>query len=160
MLFQRHARFPISAARLIRVRTGPSTIDRKGLFAAQAIPTGTRIIQYIGEKITKRESQERLDDGNEYIFYLNTRYDIDGKTLKNTARYINHSCDPNCVIVYTRRAIWIVAARDIPVGEEFTYNYGFVPDECAAYPCHCGAKMCCGYILDQKYWALITRQAP
>jgi len=143
----------------MRVRIGPSPIDRKGLFAIQGIPTGTRILQYIGEKITKRESQERLDDGNEYIFYLNTRYDIDGKTRKNTARYMNHSCAPNCVIVYTRGTIWIVAPRDIPVGEELTYNYGFPPDECADYPCHCGAKQCCGYILDRRYWGLIKRKA-
>ena len=143
---------------MIRVRIGPSPIDRTGLFAAQDILKGTRIIQYIGEKIPKRESQERLDDGNEYIFYLNTRYDIDGRTLKNTARYINHSCDPNCVIDYTGRAIWIVAARDIATGEELSYNYGFPPDECADYPCHCGAQNCCGYILDPKYWGLIQRQ--
>jgi SET domain-containing protein len=145
---------------MIRVRIGPSRIDRQGLFAAKEIKQGTRILRYTGEKIPKEEGERRLALDNQYIFHLNQRYDIDGKTRKNTARYINHSCDPNCVIENTGRTIWIVAAQDIREGEELTYNYGFTPDECADYPCHCGAKNCCGYILDQQYWGLLQPQKP
>src|SRR5712664_3273316 len=76
----------------IRVRVGPSRIAGQGLFAEQDIKKGTRILPYIGEKIAKDESTRRLAYGNNYIFELNDRYDIDGKTLANTARYINHSC--------------------------------------------------------------------
>jgi len=82
----------------VHVRVSTSRIAGKGLFAAQDIKKGTRIIQYIGQRISKDETAERLDQGNQYIFAFNDHYDIDGKTLKNKARYINHSCDPNCDI--------------------------------------------------------------
>jgi uncharacterized protein len=133
----------------IRVWVGTSRIAGKGLFAAQDIEKGTRIIQYIGARISKEESLRRLAEGNAYIFYFNDRYDIDGKTLKNKARYINHSCDPNCEILITKRTIWIVAKRDIPEGEELSYNYGYTAKH---YRCQCGAKNCCGYILAEEYW--------
>jgi SET domain-containing protein len=133
----------------IRVWVGTSRIAGKGLFAAQAIKKGTRILQYIGAKITKAEAAERLYQGNQYIFEFNERYNIDGKTLKNKARYINHSCDPNCEIYLTPRTIWIVAKRDIQEGEELSYNYGFTARQ---YRCQCGAKHCCGYILGEEYW--------
>src|SRR5262249_59335553 len=106
------------------VRIGNSHIDGQGLFAAQAITKGTRIIAYIGEKISRRESARRLEAGNAYIFHLNYRYALDGETLANTARYINHSCDPNCEVVKANDALWIVALRDIKEGEELSYSYG------------------------------------
>jgi SET domain-containing protein len=139
----------------IRVRVGPSRIAGQGLFAAQDIKKGTRILPYIGEKIPKDESTRRLAYGNNYIFELNDQYDIDGKTLENTARYINHSCAPNCDVTHTTRTIWIVALRDIKAGEELSYNYGYDIKDYLAHPCQCGASTCCGYILDQQYWGLI-----
>jgi SET domain-containing protein len=138
----------ISAVK-IRVWVGTSRIAGKGLFAGQAIPKGTRIIQYIGQRIAKEETAERVYQGNQYIFSFNDQYDIDGKTLKNTARYINHSCDPNCAVLLTPRTIWIVAKRHIQAGEELTYNYGFTAKQ---YHCRCGAPTCCGYILGEEYW--------
>ena len=140
----------------IRVWVGKSRIAGQGLFAAQHIKKGTRILPYIGEKITKTESTRRLAQDNAYIFTLNDRWDIDGKTLKNKARYANHSCDPNCEIDITTRAIWIIALRDIQAGEELTYDYGYEVKNYMEHPCTCGAKNCCGYILDQEYWDLIT----
>jgi SET domain-containing protein len=101
----------------IRLWVGQSCIDGKGVFAAQAIRKGTRIIQYLGEKIPKEESTKRLAQGNAYIFSFNDHYDIDGKTLRNKARYINHSCEPNCEAIVTLRTVWIVALRDIQEGE-------------------------------------------
>jgi SET domain-containing protein len=74
---------------------GTSRIAGRGLFTAQTITRGTRIIQYTGEKIPKAESDKRLAQGNHSILQLNDRYDLDGKTRRNKARYINHSCDPN-----------------------------------------------------------------
>ena len=133
----------------IHVWVGRSRIAGQGLFAAEDIKKGIRIIQYIGEKISKDESRRRVAEGNAYIFAFNERYDIDGKTLKNRARYINHSCEPNCEAVVTKRTIWIVALRDIQVGEELSYNYGLTAKQ---YRCCCGAKNCCGYILDPAYW--------
>ena len=132
----------------VHVRVGTSRIAGQGLFAAQDIKKGTRIIQYIGQRISKEETADRLYQGNQYIFTFNDRYDIDGKTLKNTARYINHSCDPNCEILLTQRTIWIVAKRNIQVDEELSYDYGFTAKQ---YRCQCGAKNCCGYILGEEY---------
>lgn len=140
----------------IRVRVGPSRIAGQGLFAAQEITQGTRILPYIGEKIPKAESTRRLAQGNPYIFTFDARYDIDGKGLGNLARYINHSCDPNCEVEQTTRALWIVAVRDIHAGEELSYNYGYGIKNYTEHPCTCRAKNCCGYILDRQYWGLIV----
>jgi len=137
------------------VRVGTSRIDRQGLFAVQEIKQGTRIIQYIGEKITSTESARRLAAGNAYILHVNYRYAIDGETLENTARVINHSCDPNCEVEKTNDTLWIVAIRDIQEREELTYNYGYDARNYANNPCNCGAENCCGYILDQQYWGVI-----
>ena len=138
-----------------------SRIAGRGLFAAQDITQGTRILPYIGEKIPKDTSTRRLAQGNVYIFTFNDRYDIDGKILRNTARYGNHSCDPNCDVTLTTRTIWIVALRDISDGEELTYNYGYEydPDSYNDFPCRCGAAQCCGYILAQRYWGLLPKSA-
>jgi SET domain-containing protein len=141
----------------IQVRVGPSRIAGQGLFAAQDIKKDTDILQYVGEKITKQESARRLALGNPYIFTFNERYDVDGKVFRNTARYANHSCDPNCEAQKTHRAIWIVALRDIQAGEELTYNYGYGMDNDTPHPCTCGAQNCCGYMLARQYWGLLKR---
>jgi len=142
---------------MTHVRVSPSHIDRQGLFAAQDIKKDTRIMAYIGEKISQKESARRLEEGNEYIFYLNYRSAIDGQTLANTARYINHSCDPNCAVEKTNGTLWIVALQDIREGEELSYNYGYDRKNYQEHPCNCGAKNCCGYILDRQYWGVIQQ---
>ena len=143
----------------IRVRVGPSRIAGQGLFAEQAIKQGTKIIRYVGERIPHEESERRLAAGNAYIFGLDERYSIDGSTRKNTARYINHSCDPNCQTEQFGRIIWIVAMRDIQAGEELTYNYGYEMNDEPPEPCYCGAKHCCSSILGPQYWDRITETA-
>ena len=145
----------------VRVWVRKSRIAGLGLFAAQDIKKWTRILPYIGEKISKAESARRLAQGNVYIFTFNDRYDIDGKIRRNTARYINHSCDPNCDVDITTRAIWIVALRHIRDGEELTYNYGYEYDPATYrdFPCRCGAKHCRDYILAQRYWGLLPKSA-
>jgi len=144
----------------IRVRVGPSRIAGQGLFAEQEIKQGTKIIRYVGEKITQEETDRRLAVGNVYIFGLNERYSIDGSAPKNTARFINHSCDPNCHTEQFGNTIWIVAIRDIAAGEELTYNYEYSIDDEPPEPCHCGAKHCCGYILAPQYWDRVQETAP
>jgi SET domain-containing protein len=144
----------------IRVRVGISDIAGQGLFASQDIQRGTKIIRYIGEKITHEESDRRLAAGNVYIFGLDERYSIDGSTHKNTARYINHSCDPNCHTEQFGNTIWLVAIRDIEAGAELTYNYGYELNDEPPEPCHCGAQNCCGYILGPQYWDRLKELAP
>src|SRR2546428_1956289 len=107
----------------VHVWIGKSRIAGMGLFAGQDIKKETIITRYIGTKMSKAQSAQALAQGNAYICALNDRYDLDGKTLKNTARYINHSCEPNCVLQTTSRAIWVVAVRDIQAGEELTHQY-------------------------------------
>jgi SET domain-containing protein len=144
----------------IRVCVGPSRIAGQGLLAGQAIKQGTKIIRYIGERITHEESDRRLAAGNAYIFGLDERSALDGSTPKNTARYINHSCEPNCHTERFWRIIWIVAIRYIAAGEELTYNYGYEMNDEPPEPCHYGAKHCCGYILGPQYWDRIKQLAP
>jgi SET domain-containing protein len=141
------------------VRVGASSIAGQGLFATADIPQGTRIIEYTGEKISKRESLRRLAQGNVYIFQLNYRFAIDGQAPENLARYINHSCDPNCEADKIADHLWILALRDIKAGEEFTYNYGYKKENYLQYPCTCGARNCCGYILAREYWGIIPQNA-
>ena len=76
------------------------------------------------------------------------RYDLDGDFKYNTARLINHSCKPNCEVDGKGLKLWIFALRDIKKGEELSYDYGFGFDEdYRQFPCKCGSKNCCGYIV-------------
>jgi SET domain-containing protein len=137
---------------------GKSHIAGKGLFTAQDIKKESRIHRYSGEKFTKAESKKRLAQGNASIFAFNDHWDIDGKVLRKKARYINHSCDPNCEVHTTSRTIWIVALRDIKAGEELTFNYGYELDDEMEQPCTCGAERCCGYILAPQYWGVVKHK--
>lgn len=145
-----------------------SSIHHKGVFAKKDIAKGTRIIEYIGEKITKKESHRRADEfieksikdkthGAVYIFELNKRWDIDGNVPYNTARYINHSCDPNCEVEDDRGHIWICAIQDIKKGDELTYNYGYDYEHYQDHPCECGTGACVGYIVAKKHWWRVRR---
>jgi SET domain-containing protein len=142
----------------VRVRVGQSRIAGQGLFTVQDIHKDTRILPYVGERISKKESVKRLAQGNPYIFTFSDQYDIDGMDLGNAARYINHSCAPSCEVDITRRSIWIVAMRDIRTGEELSYNYGYGMETYGDFPCTCKAKHCMGYILAEEYWGLIRKK--
>jgi len=137
-----------------------SAIQGRGVFAARRIPKDTWIVQYTGEIITHEESDRRYDDEamdrhHTFLFILDDTYCIDAAVGGSDARYINHSCEPNCEAVYAEdaREIWIVAVRDIAKGEELTYDYGFTvemeswEEARRRYPCRCGAKTCRGTIL-------------
>src|SRR5215469_14779663 len=106
------------------VITKNSAIHGQGCFAGHAISAGARVIEYVGEKIDKKESLRRCQGGNEYIFALDETYDLDGFVEQNIARFINHSCAPNCEAIPDGGKIWIIALRDLAAGEELTFNYG------------------------------------
>ena len=128
-----------------------SNIHRHGLSAAKNIKKGQKIIQYKGKKVSlyKVETDPKYDNEKEiYLFNLNKKYDLDGDFKFNTARLINHSCNPNCEVLDNNRQLWIFAMRDIRKDEELTYDYGFGFDEdYKQYVCKCRSKNCVGYIV-------------
>lgn len=128
-----------------------SVIHRLGGFAKKRIRAGTRIIEYVGEKIPKHVSAIRLEANNHYIFVLSDECDLDGDVDWNPAKYFNHSCAPNCDSDVEDGRVWIVANRLIQRDEELTYNYGFDLDEYSDYPCRCGSTDCVGYIVAAEF---------
>jgi len=128
-----------------------SKIDNKGLYANRDIKDRTRIIEYKGKILTKKQVEENPKFDNEkaiYLFNINKKYDLDGDYKYNIARLINHSCDPNCEVFGTGLKVWVYAIRDIKKGEELTYDYGFGYDEdYKDFPCKCKSKNCVGYIV-------------
>ncbi len=128
-----------------------SNIDNRGLFASKNIKKGTKIIYYTGKIITKKQTENNPKFDNDkaiYLFNLNNRYDLDGDFTYNTARLINHSCNPNCEVEGKGLKLWISSIKDINKNEELTYDYGFSFDEnYKDFPCKCGSKNCCGYIV-------------
>ncbi|MCF3651070.1 SET domain-containing protein [Synoicihabitans lomoniglobus] len=148
-------------------RPAASTVHGTGLYASEPIPKGTRVIEYVGDKITKAESdrreaarlarQEQGDDGCVYLFELNKRYDLDGDVEWNTARLINHSCEPNCETENANGHIWISALRDIAADEELSYDYGFDWENWRDHPCRCGSPKCFGYIVKRSQRKKVTK---
>ncbi len=130
----------------------PSPIDRMGGFASRTIPKNTRVIEYVGEKISKQESQLRCSQNNEYIFSLGDDSDLDGNVSWNPARLLNHSCSPNCEALLIEDHVWIVALRDIDDGEELTFNYGYDLVDYREHPCACGSPDCVGFIVAEEFF--------
>jgi SET domain-containing protein len=148
--------------RRIQVRT--SGVHGKGVFALKKIPAGTRIIEYTGERISwpealRRHPHDPSDPNHTFYFSLDDgSHVIDAKVGGNAARWINHSCDPNCESDEdddTGR-VYIQALRDLLPGEELFYDYGLVIDERYTpklkkeYECRCGSKACRGTMLAPK----------
>lgn len=136
---------------LISVRH--SEVHGNGVFAARKIPAGTFIIEYGGKRISQKQAELRsgLDPENPFhtfFFSLENGKLIDGADNGNEARWINHSCNPNCEAREEKGRIYIHALRDIKRGEELNYDYGLViedrhtPKIKRAYECRCGAQTC------------------
>lgn len=138
-----------------------SKVHGKGVFAARQIPAGTQIIEYQGERITQREADRRSGQDPEnpfhtFFFSLEGSKLIDGGSQGNDARWINHSCAPNCEAREEDGQVFIYALRDIKRGEELNYDYGLIVEERhtaavkRAYQCRCGAETCSGTMLAPK----------
>jgi SET domain-containing protein len=140
------------------VRVGESLIHGTGGFARRDIASGTRVIEYLGERISKQESLRRCEANNEYVFSLDAATDLDGNVPWNPARFLNHSCAPNCDAEIDEGRIWIVANRAIRAGEELTFNYGFDLNDYKDYPCRCGSPACVGYIVAEEFFDHVRRQ--
>jgi uncharacterized protein len=134
-----------------------SSIHGVGAFAGREIAPGTRIIEYVGERITKSESLRRCEKNNEYIFALNDEYDLDGNVAWNPARFLNHSCTPNCEARLEGGHIWVMATRSIAASEELTFNYGYDLADYRDYPCRCGSPGCVGYMVAEEFFEHVRR---
>jgi SET domain-containing protein len=135
-----------------------SPIHCMGCFAIANITKGTRVIEYVGQKISKAESLLRCEENNEYIFELDDKFDLDGNVGWNPAKFINHSCSPNCEAELAEGGIWIVALRDIKIGEEISFNYGYDLENYKEHLCRCGAANCLGYIVAEEFFDHLRRQ--
>ncbi len=149
-------------ARACVVRRSPR--HGRGVYATRAIPAGTKIIEYTGELISEAEGERRyptLPDGHEepehtYLLTLDENRVIDANVGGNAARFINHSCEPNCEPIAYGDHMWIVAVRQISPGEELAYDYAIELDEPHTparkrrFPCFCEAQTCRGSLLKPK----------
>ena len=158
---------PVPARKLAATESKPvnkyfelreSAIQGRGGFAIRPIPRGTRIIEYVGERISHDEADKRYDDGgmgrhHTFLFSIDSKTVIDAAVDGNEARFINHSCAPNCEAIDERKRIYIEAIRDIAPGEELVYDYAYERDGTEdedwekVYMCKCGAPNCRGTIL-------------
>ena len=140
-----------------------SRIDKRGLYSNKDIKKGVKIIEYKGKVITRKKAEEdpKFDNDKDiYLFNLNKKYDLDGDFKFNTARLINHSCEPNCEVSGTGLKVWVYAIKDIKKNEELSYDYGFGYDkDYKNYPCKCGSKKCVGYIVRaESRWRIKKRK--
>ncbi len=138
-----------------------SGIQGFGGFATEAIPAGTRIIEYAGERLTPAEAEARYPDTlgerhHTFLFAIDDAVVVDAAVNGNEARFLNHSCAPNCDAVIDDGRIWIESIHDIEVGEELVYDYAYILEERHTpaakkrFPCYCGAITCRGTILGKK----------
>ncbi|NBD08695.1 MULTISPECIES: SET domain-containing protein [Corallococcus] len=148
-----------------------SPIQGMGAFATRRIRKGARIIEYIGERITQSQADERYDDESmerhhTFLFNLDDDTVLDAGTLHNESRYINHSCEPNCQSLIDKGHIHIYALRAIEPGEELTYDYAYErtpemdAEAEALYVCRCGTPSCRGTILAPDKKAPARRKKP
>jgi SET domain-containing protein len=131
---------------MLEVRQSP--IHGKGCYAAAPISAGAFIIEYTGELIPAEEAYRRENDPTRsgiYTFWTGDEWAIDGYREGNAARFINHSCAPNCDYRIEGRRVLIYAARDVAAGEELSIDYSFGADG-EVVPCICGAPGCRGRI--------------
>ena len=135
-----------------------SNVHGKGVFAKRDIPKDKKIMEYVGERISKKESQRRGTKqmeraaknekvGAVYIFDLNKKWDIDGNVPKNIARFANHSCDENCEAFNIEDRIFYYTCKPVKKGEEILIDYGYALEHFSDHPCKCGAESCVGFIV-------------
>ncbi len=138
-----------------------SAIAGRGAFALRDIKPGERLVEYAGERITHEESDRRYDDDSmhehhTFLFDVSDKVVIDATVDGNEARYINHSCDPNCESEIRRGRVYIVALRAIRAGEELHYDYAYQRDGSETerqeeqYRCRCGTPLCRGSIMEPR----------
>jgi uncharacterized protein len=147
---------PIVTSALIEVRNSP--VHGRGVFAVAPIRKGTRIIEYLGERVSHKAADDRYDDhdvndNHTFLFIVDKHTVIDAAVGGNDARFINHQCEGNCESVIEHRRVFIDAARDIAAGDELGYDYEIgrekddPPNVDEIYACRCGSPKCRGTML-------------
>jgi SET domain-containing protein len=155
---KRPKRLATLSARPDMLRVRRSRLHGRGVFALRRIRKGTRIIEYLGDRVSHREADRRYEhkdvsDNHTFLFIVDRGIVIDGGANGNDARFINHSCDPNCESVIDARRVFIEAVRTIRPGEELTYDYQIgrdrndPPNIDDIFACRCGAERCRGSML-------------
>jgi SET domain-containing protein len=150
-----------AAAPRRRIQVRRSGIHGKGVFALQSIAEGDRILEYTGKVITWKQAQRAHphdpDDPNHtFFFHIDDKHVIDGNDGGNSAKWINHACEPNCEADEVDGRVFIKALRDIEPGEELNYDYGLILDgrhtdkAKRMFACRCGAPSCRGTMLAPK----------
>ena len=138
-----------------------SPIQGLGGYATQSIAAGVRLIEYAGERLSPESAEARYPDSaverhHTYLFAIDDAVVVDAAVNGNEARFLNHSCAPNCDAVIEDGRIWIETIHDIEPGEELVYDYAYIlaerhtPATKKRYPCRCGAITCRGTILGKK----------
>jgi SET domain-containing protein len=128
------------------MRPARSRIHRWGLYATEFIPARRKVIEYTGERISRRETKRRAELSDyTYLFTLDSYWTVDGSVGGSGAEYINHSCEPNLAARIVKGHILYMSLRDIRPGEELTVDYNF-DKKVEKVPCRCGSRKCRGTI--------------
>jgi len=130
---------------LFLLKLRPSKIHRWGVYAGERIPARRKVIEYTGERISRRETLRRGQAEMTYLFTLDNYWTLDGSVGGSGAEYINHSCDPNLYSCIFKGHIVYMSKREIRRGEELTVDYRF-SKKIEKVPCHCGSAKCRGTI--------------
>ncbi len=147
---------PIVTSPLVQVRNSP--VHGRGVFAAQRIKKGARILEYLGDRVSHEAADKRYEDHDEsdnhtFLFIVDKHTVIDAGVGGNDARFINHQCEGNCESVIENRRVFIDATRDIEPGQELGYDYEIgrekddPPNVDEIYACRCGSPKCRGTML-------------
>ncbi|MCY1361129.1 SET domain protein [compost metagenome] len=150
---------PLSGGR--RIQTRRSDVHGNGVFAVDDLAEGETLIEYKGQVISWKEALRRhphdpAQPNHTFYFHIDDGRVIDGNVKGNDARWINHSCEPNCEADEVDGRVYIKALRNIAAGEELNYDYGLIIDEpyteklLSEFPCWCGSEMCRGTLLTPK----------
>jgi uncharacterized protein len=138
----------------VQIEIRKSGVHGRGVYAAQFISEGTRIIEYTGERVSWEAAPDDENDPHTFNFGLENGDVINPEVGGNDARWINHSCNPNCEAVEEHDRVFIYAMRNIQKGEELLYDYRLQIDEPITeasrkkFACHCGASNCRGTLLE------------
>ncbi len=136
-----------------RIEVGESNVHGRGVYAAQFIPKGTRVIEYTGQRISWERAPDDESSPHTFNFGLESGEVINPEIGGNDARWINHCCDPNCEAIEEDGRIFIYAIHDIELGQELFYDYAMEIDEPITeetkrkFACHCGSSNCRGTML-------------